>query len=456
MSELGNDELATEQYDKAISIDPLNVNAHYNKGLSLRTLGYYHEAIKYYDRVLEIDPNNLNALYNKGFALVDLKNYPEAIRYYKTVITMDPNDLETLKELGDTLLKMENYIESMIYYDRALEIVPNYLDALVNKGIALHYLKRYDEALYYYDRALQLGPNDIAAYNNKGTTLMSLKKHFEAKEYFTEVLKRDPDDPDGLNNKLKTIAKIEGTQYLQPSISLYLEGHEILPLTKQNVSINDALLPPEKINGRPVTLYIKALPLEGPTPIAYLYFKLIDLINDQTLRHVTYAINIKKQETGENHDNMQSKSFLADVFHSHDGLLTLRIQENDGPFQINGIKDENLGAWTSSQDVFELLGPLSNATQTYVFNISILGVTDDTNAFPPASIPVYEASINMTWPNSNIQLIDERSAEQLRPTSGNLTGLTQAPNASQPSNVSLLENATQQTYPTATKNECQL
>lgn len=48
----------------------------------------------------------------------------------------------------------------------------------------------------------------------------------------------------------------------------------------------------------------------------------------------------------------------------------------------------------------------------------------------------------MTWPNPNIQRTDERSAEQ--PNSGNLTGLTQTPNASQPSNASLFENATQQ------------
>ena len=454
LSELGNDEEAIEYYDKAISIDPFNIEALYNKGLalynlgryeeankyldtvlrmdpnnigaldtkglSLAALGFYHAAIGYYDRVLEIDPNNLGSLYNKGFALVDLKNYPEAIRYYKMVIMMDPDNLKTLVELGNTLLKMENYAESIEYYDRALEIDPTNVDVLVNKGVGFYNLNVTNYALHYFDKALQFDPYDIAALNNKGSALMSQKNYSEAKEYYTKVLKIDPDDPDGLNNKLKAISKIEDIPYLEPGTSLYIDGHELIPLTRQDIGVNGALLPPEKIDDRPVTLYIKALPLEGPTPVMYLYFKLIDLIDDRILRHVTYDIETTKQENGEYYNNIHSRPSLDDVFHSHNGLLTLRIQENGGPFQIYGIRDENLSAWTSSDDVIDILGSLPNTTETYGFIVSILGVNNDMKFIPSDNISVYGASINMTWPNtemSKLQLQMRRSRNSEAPVS---------------------------------------
>jgi tetratricopeptide (TPR) repeat protein len=44
----------------------------YNKGVSLRDLGQYEEAIGYFDKVLVIDPNNVVALEYKQFATDNL------------------------------------------------------------------------------------------------------------------------------------------------------------------------------------------------------------------------------------------------------------------------------------------------------------------------------------------------------------------------------------------------
>ena len=40
-----------------------------NKGLALKNLGKYQEAIEWYDKALKIDPNDIYALNNKGLAL---------------------------------------------------------------------------------------------------------------------------------------------------------------------------------------------------------------------------------------------------------------------------------------------------------------------------------------------------------------------------------------------------
>jgi tetratricopeptide (TPR) repeat protein len=55
--------------DKALAVDPLDVDAFNSKGIALYGSGNYAGAITYYDKVMAIQPNNYMALNNKGLAL---------------------------------------------------------------------------------------------------------------------------------------------------------------------------------------------------------------------------------------------------------------------------------------------------------------------------------------------------------------------------------------------------
>jgi tetratricopeptide (TPR) repeat protein len=60
--------------DKALAIDPHDVDALNNKGADLKELGNYTGAIKFFDKTLAIDPNNAFALTNKDAILHMLGN----------------------------------------------------------------------------------------------------------------------------------------------------------------------------------------------------------------------------------------------------------------------------------------------------------------------------------------------------------------------------------------------
>ena len=49
---LGQYQLAIEDYDKAIQLDPEDAMAYYNRGVAYKELGRYHRAIEDYDRVI--------------------------------------------------------------------------------------------------------------------------------------------------------------------------------------------------------------------------------------------------------------------------------------------------------------------------------------------------------------------------------------------------------------------
>ena len=114
-----------------------------NKGEDLYNLGNYDEAIKYYDKALSIDPNNIQALYSKGLAIYNWDKY-EAIKYYDKALSIDPNNTHALYSKGLALDSLGDRDEAIKYYDKALFIDPNNDDILLQKHEALFALKRMD------------------------------------------------------------------------------------------------------------------------------------------------------------------------------------------------------------------------------------------------------------------------------------------------------------------------
>jgi len=127
----------------------------HNKGIALRKLGKYDEAIKAYDRAIDLDPKYASAWNNKGIALDELGKYDEAIKAY----------------------------------DKAIDLDPKYTSAWYNKGIALDELGKYDEAIKAYDRAIDLDPKDALAWHNKGVALKRLGRTKEADAAYVKAKK---------------------------------------------------------------------------------------------------------------------------------------------------------------------------------------------------------------------------------------------------------------------------
>ena len=54
----------------------------------MHTQGKYDEAIEYYDKALTLDPTNVNALISIANVLQELKRYDEAIEYYDKALAL--------------------------------------------------------------------------------------------------------------------------------------------------------------------------------------------------------------------------------------------------------------------------------------------------------------------------------------------------------------------------------
>ena len=177
LDKLGNHTGAIEYFDKALAIDPHDVDALNYKGVAFNSLGNYSGAIEYYDKALAINPKYENALASKGVALGNLGNHTGAIIYYDKALTIDPNKTYALDNKGYDLNALGNHSRAILYYDKALAIDPYDVHALNYKGAALKSLGNYTGAIEYFDKALVIEPKNTFALTNKAAILDRLGNH---------------------------------------------------------------------------------------------------------------------------------------------------------------------------------------------------------------------------------------------------------------------------------------
>jgi len=117
-------------FGQAFTLDP---NVLSDQANELIGNGNFQEAIPLLDRALGIEPNNVNALNNKGNALLGLGMQEEAIVWYDKALELDSSYLYALNNKGFALYGLEQYDEAIVWIDRALEVDPNYVTAQQNK-----------------------------------------------------------------------------------------------------------------------------------------------------------------------------------------------------------------------------------------------------------------------------------------------------------------------------------
>ena len=117
---------------------------------------------------LAIRPDHTDALNNRGVALRELQRFDDALASYDHALAIRPDYAEALNNSGIALADMQRFDEALVSYDHALAIRPDYAEALNNRGVALKELKRLADALASYDHALTIKPDYAGAFYNRG------------------------------------------------------------------------------------------------------------------------------------------------------------------------------------------------------------------------------------------------------------------------------------------------
>ena len=83
-------------FDQALAVKSDFTDALYNRGVTLRELNRYEEALASYDKALAIKPDFAAALHNRGVVLEGLNRFDEALVSYERARAIDHNHIFAL------------------------------------------------------------------------------------------------------------------------------------------------------------------------------------------------------------------------------------------------------------------------------------------------------------------------------------------------------------------------
>ena len=197
----GDKAQAESLFNRALSVEPLNGQAHLNLALIDKDRGDSPQAMKRVRDALKDDSSNADAydvlaqVYYKlgrfqlallvtdaglsdlnanhsglwttqGLILLKKDDIIKAIRSFRKAVELDDANFAARLNLGLITFNYRDYEQSYQLLSEALKLKPDHLQANLSLAVAARTLKRYDEARRGYEQVLNLSPNHPGALFN--------------------------------------------------------------------------------------------------------------------------------------------------------------------------------------------------------------------------------------------------------------------------------------------------
>ncbi len=230
---LGNTEMASKAYAKALSLDPENPDAYfligkefYDKRMYDSSVVRFNKAIEYFEIRRERDVKmlfqNLPEI-DENLALKIIKLWrerkiDELDELIRVQLGIDAG-LNAMRDRVERFYKTTDglarsyYLLGMAHYNlmdnalalqnvqKSLEVLPDDFDALFYAGEILIKMERFKDALSNFERITQLKEDDVYAWFYSAVCLSQLKDYKKAIDiYEGKVLELDPENIDVLTN----------------------------------------------------------------------------------------------------------------------------------------------------------------------------------------------------------------------------------------------------------------
>lgn len=144
-----------------------------------------------YDRALQLDPNNVEALTNRAALAYSQKAYASASQDIKRALALNPKQDAALNNQSLLLAQAGNFAEALTFVDRALAGQPLQPYYLNNKAYLLLKLNRPAEALPLVQESLQRDNQNAWAHRTLGLYYLGQKQAAQALTSFRQAEKLD-------------------------------------------------------------------------------------------------------------------------------------------------------------------------------------------------------------------------------------------------------------------------
>ena len=133
------------------------------RGQALARSGKTEEALAEFDKAITLDPHNAQALYNRGLLYQGEKQHQLAIDDFTAANGLTPQQAEPLLGRALSYLALDKVKEAAADLDEAVQADPQNAQIWVTRGLAYERLGDKTKAADSYGRAINLRPRDEAA-----------------------------------------------------------------------------------------------------------------------------------------------------------------------------------------------------------------------------------------------------------------------------------------------------
>ncbi len=129
---------ALEDYDKAVTINPLDADAFNSRGTTYAALARYERAIQDFDEAIRLNPASPLAFSNRCFARGVLDQLEPAMADCNEALHLKPKNPGALGSRAFVYLKLRRYEAAIADYNSRLRENPDDAYALFGRGVAKH------------------------------------------------------------------------------------------------------------------------------------------------------------------------------------------------------------------------------------------------------------------------------------------------------------------------------
>jgi tetratricopeptide (TPR) repeat protein len=164
-----------------------------NLGILAAREGNYDLAIDNFQRALRIDPQHSIALQNLGSAYRQKKDWPQAKTALERALALNPDDAEANYTLGMVYAQQSDTGRAYDYLQKAIALRPAYPEALNNLGILYLRTRRPSEAVQTFEQAIRVAPDYDQPYLNLARVCAIEGDREKAKAVLRQLLQQHPD-----------------------------------------------------------------------------------------------------------------------------------------------------------------------------------------------------------------------------------------------------------------------
>ncbi|MDW8396263.1 MAG: tetratricopeptide repeat protein [Anaerolineae bacterium] len=179
---------ALELCQAVVNADPNYATGHAYLAEALADAGNFAAARQAAQRALELEPTNVDALRNMGYVHEVFGRYDTALYYYQRALEMQPNLPHVLNAMGRLYFVTGRSRSAVSALRRAIEIDAQNAEAYYRLGVIYQTLGEFGQARVALDKAIELDPLQVRALTQRGSLNFQTRNYFGSVEDYTRAI----------------------------------------------------------------------------------------------------------------------------------------------------------------------------------------------------------------------------------------------------------------------------